>query len=48
MRAALRGTRIKRQREEADYRDAFPGDLTKAARDAILEARTILDLIESL
>ena len=46
--AGLRGNRLKRRREEADYRDAFPGDLTRAARDAVLEARTILGLIERL
>ncbi len=48
IRAGVRGNRLKRRREEADYYDAFPTDLTKAARDAILEARMILDLIESL
>lgn len=48
LRIGVRGNELKRLRVEADYRAVFPEDLTKAARDAVLEARSIIDLIERL
>lgn len=44
--AGNRGDALKAVRLRADYHTAFPGDLQKATRDALVEAREIIDLID--
>ncbi len=44
--AGNRGDALKVVRFRADYDNPFPGDLQRATRDALLEAREIIDLID--
>ncbi len=43
-----RGDVLRRLRTSADYHNPFPGDLQTLARDATLEARAVLDLLDQL
>lgn len=42
------GDVLRQRRQDADYRNPFPGDVAKDARDAIGEARAIIDLLGRL
>ncbi len=44
--AGNRGDALKVVRFRADYDNPFPGDLQRATRDALVEAREIIELID--
>ena len=39
---------LSRRRQAADYRSPFPGDLAGSVRDAIIEARAVIEALERL
>lgn len=46
--AGFRGEDLKRLRQNADYTSPYPGDLATDAREAVAEARALLDAISRL